>query len=100
MSSLPFRVGHGYDVHRLVSGRALVLGGVTIPWEKGLLGHSDADVALHAVMDAVLGALGQGDIGGLFPDTDPAYAGRTAARCCGRWRPVWYRRAMFWGIWM
>lgn len=75
MSSLPFRVGHGYDVHRLVSGRALVLGGVTIPWEKGLLGHSDADVALHAVMDAVLGALGQGDIGGLFPDTDPAYAG-------------------------
>ncbi len=75
MSSLPFRVGHGYDVHRLVSGRALVLGGVAIPWEKGLLGHSDADVALHAVMDAVLGALGQGDIGGLFPDTDPAYAG-------------------------
>ena len=75
MSSLPFRVGYGYDVHRLVSGRALVLGGVTIPWEKGLLGHSDADVALHAVMDAVLGALGQGDIGGLFPDTDPAYAG-------------------------
>ena len=75
MSGAPFRIGHGYDVHRLVPGRALVLGGVTRPWEKGLLGHSDADVALHAVMDAVLGALGQGDIGRLFPDTDPAFAG-------------------------
>lgn len=69
------RVGHGYDVHRLVPGRKLVLGGVTIPWELGLLGHSDADVLLHAAMDALLGAAGLGDIGRHFPDTDPAYAG-------------------------
>lgn len=69
------RIGHGYDVHRLVTGRALILGGVTIPCEKGLLGHSDADVLTHAVMDALLGAAALGDIGGLFPDTDPAYAG-------------------------
>lgn len=69
------RVGHGYDVHRLVEGRALILGGVTIPYEKGLLGHSDADVLTHAVMDALLGAAALGDIGKLFPDTDPAYAG-------------------------
>lgn len=69
------RIGHGYDVHRLVEGRKLILGGVDIPWEKGLLGHSDADVLTHAVMDALLGAAGLGDIGGLFPDTDPAYAG-------------------------
>ncbi len=67
------RIGHGYDVHRLVEGRRLVLGGVEIPWEKGLLGHSDADVLLHAVMDALLGAAALGDIGHLFPDTDPAY---------------------------
>ena len=70
-----FRVGHGYDVHRLVSGRRLILGGVEIPWEKGLLGHSDADVLTHAVMDALLGAAAMGDIGRLFPDNDPAYAG-------------------------
>lgn len=69
------RIGHGYDVHRLVPGRALVLGGVAIPYEKGLLGHSDADVLTHAVMDALLGAAALGDIGKLFPDTDPAYAG-------------------------
>ena len=69
------RIGHGYDVHRLVSGRKLILGGVEIPWEKGLLGHSDADVLTHAVMDALLGAAGMGDIGRLFPDTDPRYAG-------------------------
>ena len=69
------RIGHGYDVHRLVPGRALILGGVSIPWSHGLLGHSDADVLTHAVMDALLGAAGLGDIGGLFPDTDPAYAG-------------------------
>jgi len=69
------RIGHGYDVHRLVEGRPLILGGVTIPWEKGLLGHSDADVLTHAVMDALLGAAALGDIGGHFPDTDPAYAG-------------------------
>ena len=69
------RIGHGYDVHRLVEGRKLILGGVDIPWEKGLLGHSDADVLTHAVMDALLGAAGLGDIGRHFPDTDPAYAG-------------------------
>ncbi len=69
------RIGHGYDVHRLVEGRALILGGVTIPHETGLLGHSDADVLTHAVMDALLGAAARGDIGALFPDTDPAYEG-------------------------
>lgn len=69
------RIGHGYDVHRLVAGRPLILGGVTVPYDKGLLGHSDADVLTHAVMDALLGAAALGDIGGLFPDTDPAYAG-------------------------
>lgn len=69
------RVGHGYDVHRLVEGRKLILGGVAIPWEKGLLGHSDADVLVHAVMDALLGAAGLWDIGHAFPDNDPAYAG-------------------------
>ena len=67
------RIGHGYDVHRLVEGRKLILGGVDIPYEKGLLGHSDADVLLHAVSDALLGAAGLGDIGRHFPDTDPAY---------------------------
>lgn len=71
--SCPFRIGHGYDVHRLVAGRRLMLGGVDIPHMLGLLGHSDADVLLHAVMDAVLGALGEGDIGRHFPDTDSAY---------------------------
>ena len=69
------RIGHGYDVHRLVEGRRLILGGVDVPWERGLLGHSDADVLTHAVMDALLGAAGLGDIGRHFPDTDPAYAG-------------------------
>ena len=69
------RVGHGYDVHRLVEGRALILGGVTVPFERGLLGHSDADVLTHAVMDALLGAAALGDIGQLFPDSDAAYAG-------------------------
>jgi len=69
------RIGHGYDVHRLVPERPLVLGGVTIPYEYGLLGHSDADVLLHAVSDAILGALGLGDIGRYFPDTDPSYKG-------------------------
>lgn len=67
------RIGHGYDVHRLVEGRRLILGGVEIPYEKGLLGHSDADVLLHAVMDALLGAAALGDIGKLFPDTSDAY---------------------------
>ena len=69
------RIGHGYDVHRLVPNRALILGGVTIPYELGLLGHSDADVLLHAVSDALLGAAALGDIGVHFPDTDPAYKG-------------------------
>ena len=69
------RIGHGYDVHRLVEGRALILGGVKIPYELGLLGHSDADVLLHAVMDALLGAAAMRDIGYHFPDTDPAYKG-------------------------
>ena len=70
-----FRIGQGYDVHRLVPGRKLILGGVEIPWEKGLLGHSDADVLLHAITDALFGALALGDIGTHFPDTDPAYKG-------------------------
>lgn len=69
------RVGLGYDVHKLVEGRPLIMGGVTIPYEKGLLGHSDADVLLHAISDALLGAAGLGDIGKHFPDTDPAYKG-------------------------
>ena len=68
------RIGHGYDVHRLTEGRRLILGGVEVPYEKGLLGHSDADVLTHAVMDALLGAAALGDIGKLFPDTDAAYA--------------------------
>ena len=69
------RIGHGYDVHRLVPDRKLILGGVDIPWEKGLLGHSDADVLVHAIMDAILGAAALGDIGMLFPDSDPRYKG-------------------------
>lgn len=67
------RIGHGYDVHRLVENRKLILGGVDIPYEKGLLGHSDADVLVHALMDSILGAAGLGDIGMHFPDTDPRY---------------------------
>lgn len=69
------RIGHGYDVHRLTAGRALILGGVSIPYEKGLLGHSDADVLTHAICDALLGAAALGDLGALFPDDDPAYLG-------------------------
>ncbi|QXE88938.1 2-C-methyl-D-erythritol 2,4-cyclodiphosphate synthase [Geomonas nitrogeniifigens] len=69
------RIGHGYDVHRLVEGRKLILGGVDVPYAKGLLGHSDADVLLHAISDAILGAIGEGDIGKHFPDTDPAFKG-------------------------
>lgn len=68
-----FRVGFGYDVHGLVEGRRLILGGVEIPWELGLLGHSDADVLIHAIMDGILGALGRGDIGRHFPDSDPSF---------------------------
>lgn len=69
------RIGQGYDVHRLVKGRPLILGGVTVPYELGLLGHSDADVLVHAVMDALLGAAAMGDIGKVFPDSDPAFEG-------------------------
>lgn len=69
------RIGHGYDVHKLTEDRKLILGGMDVPYEKGLLGHSDADVLIHAVMDALLGACAMGDIGRLFPDSDPAYAG-------------------------
>lgn len=74
------RIGMGYDVHRLVEGRKLILGGVEIPYEKGLLGHSDADVLLHAVMDALLGAAALGDIGRHFPDTDPEYEGASSIK--------------------
>ena len=72
---IPFRVGTGFDVHQLVADRALIIGGVTIPYERGLLGHSDADVLLHAISDALLGAAALGDIGKHFPDNDPAYKG-------------------------
>ncbi|MCG9969119.1 2-C-methyl-D-erythritol 2,4-cyclodiphosphate synthase [Pelotomaculum terephthalicicum JT] len=78
------RVGFGYDVHRLVAGRPLVLGGVNIPYEKGLLGHSDADVLAHAVMDALLGAAGEGDIGRHFPDSDQQYKGISSLNLLSR----------------
>ena len=81
-----FRIGYGADAHRLVAGRSLVLGGVTIPWNQGLLGHSDADVLTHAVCDALLGAAALGDIGAMFPDTDPAYAGISSLRLLSRVR--------------
>lgn len=74
------KVGMGYDVHRLTENRNLILGGVKIPWEKGLLGHSDADVLIHAIMDALLGAAALGDIGQHFPDTDPAYEGISSVK--------------------
>lgn len=76
------RIGHGYDVHRLKEGRSLILGGVEIPHIKGLDGHSDADVLLHAVMDALLGALAKGDIGGHFPDSDERYKGISSMKLC------------------
>ena len=78
------RIGHGYDVHRLVEGRKCIIGGVDIPYSKGLLGHSDADVLTHAVMDAIIGALALGDIGKLFPDNDPAYEGADSILLCKR----------------
>ena len=88
------RIGHGYDVHRLIEGRKLILGGVEIPHTLGLLGHSDADVLTHAVMDALLGAAAMGDIGKLFPDSDPQYAGADslllAAEIMRRIRAVGY----------
>ncbi len=78
------RIGHGYDVHKLVEGRKLILGGVEIPHEKGLLGHSDADVLLHAISDSLLGAAALGDIGHLFPDTDPEYEGADSLKLLER----------------
>lgn len=72
---MSFRIGHGVDIHRLVPGRKLILGGMEIPWDKGLLGHSDADVVCHALSNALLGAIGEGDIGRHFPDSDPRYKG-------------------------
>ncbi|WP_059174106.1 2-C-methyl-D-erythritol 2,4-cyclodiphosphate synthase [Bacillus sp. FJAT-27445] len=75
-----FRIGQGFDVHQLVEGRPLIIGGITIPYEKGLLGHSDADVLLHTVADACLGAIGEGDIGRHFPDTDEAYKDADSAK--------------------
>ncbi len=82
--NLPYRIGHGYDVHRLTENRKLILGGVNIPYEKGLLGHSDADVLLHAIADALLGALALGDIGKYFPDTDPEYEGADSLKLLSR----------------
>ena len=82
------RIGHGYDVHRLVEGRKLILGGVEIPFEKGLEGHSDADVLVHAVMDALLGAAALGDIGKLFPDNDDAYLGADSVELLKKVRDV------------
>jgi 2-C-methyl-D-erythritol 2,4-cyclodiphosphate synthase len=80
----PFRIGHGYDVHRLVEGRPLILGGVNVPYELGLLGHSDADVLTHAIMDALLGAAALGDIGRHFPDSDEAYRGADSLKLASR----------------
>ena len=82
------RIGHGYDVHRLVEGRKLILGGVEIPFEKGLDGHSDADVLVHAIMDALLGAAALGDIGKLFPDSDDAYLGADSVELLKKVRDV------------
>ena len=84
MTAPGFRIGQGYDSHRLVEGRPLVLAGVTIPHTHGLLGHSDADVLAHAIIDAILGAVGAGDIGAHFPDTDPAYKGADSMDLLGR----------------
>lgn len=84
------RIGHGYDVHRLTAGRKLILGGVEIPFELGLEGHSDADVLLHAVMDALLGAAGLGDIGQHFPDTDPRYEGISSLKLLALMREKLY----------
>lgn len=78
--TIPYRIGIGYDVHALVAGRPLILGGVTVPYEHGLDGHSDADVLLHAIIDALLGAAGMGDIGGMFPDTDMRWQGADSRR--------------------
>lgn len=85
---MELRIGHGYDAHRLQTGRKLILGGIEIPWEKGLDGHSDADVLIHAVMDAFLGALAMGDIGKMFPDNEEAYKDADSAQLLER---VWER---------
>lgn len=85
---MDLRIGHGYDAHRLITGRRLVLGGVEVPWEKGLEGHSDADVLVHAIMDSLLGALALGDIGGMFPDNDAAYRNADSVRLLEQ---VWAR---------
>ena len=87
------RIGQGYDVHKLAEGRRLILGGVDVPYEKGLLGHSDADVLVHAVMDALLGAAALGDIGQHFPDTDPAYKGISSIELL-KWGNSWRKRDM------
>lgn len=92
MAQCGMRIGHGYDVHRLVEGRRLVLGGVEIPYEKGLLGHSDADVLTHAIMDALFGAAAMGDIGRAFPDNDPAYEGIDSMLLLARTRTMLARR--------
>ena len=87
-----FRIGHGFDVHRFRRGRKLVLGGIEIPHSAGLMGHSDADVLLHALINAVLGALGEGDIGSHFPDTDPRYKGIASTELLGRVLLIMRRR--------
>ncbi len=84
------RIGHGYDVHKLTEGRKLILGGVEIPWDRGLDGHSDADVLVHAVMDALLGAAAMGDIGRHFPDTDPTYKGADSMKLLAHVRDLIY----------
>ncbi|VEI64054.1 2-C-methyl-D-erythritol 2,4-cyclodiphosphate synthase [Serratia fonticola] len=94
------RIGHGFDVHKFGGEGPLVIGGVRIPYEKGLLAHSDGDVALHAATDALLGAAALGDIGKLFPDTDPAFKGRTAANYCVKPGNAFVPRAIVWVIWM
>ena len=87
-----FRIGQGYDVHQLVEGRPLIIGGITIPYEKGLLGHSDADVLLHTVADAVLGAIGAGDIGKHFPDTDPEFKDADSAKLLAVYLGNWLKK--------
>ncbi len=90
--SASLRIGHGYDVHRLAEGRDCIIGGVNIPYEKGLLGHSDADVLLHAIMDAVLGALAEGDIGKHYPDSDPHFKGADSMELCRHVATIMYDR--------
>ena len=92
------RIGHGYDVHRLVEGRRCIIGGVDIPYERGLLGHSDADVLAHALADAILGACRGGDIGKLFPDTDPAYEGDTEVVIDGAFCESTFRSAPYFSL--